>query len=103
MPQRCPRGRQDSEQGTRWLAENKAAALQTEASLGVPVGKNQTGTFWKGTVCCQLSPAQGTLLRVPLPGQGCRRSSDFAAGRGGVKGTATLLMPFTFARVERAY
>lgn len=88
---------------SRAQAENKAAALRTEAGLGVPVGKNQAGTFWKCTVCCQLSPAQGTLLPVPLPGHGCRRSSDFAAGRGGVKGTATLLMPFTFARVERAY
>lgn len=58
------------------------------AGLGVPVDKNQAGIFWKRTACCQLSPAQGTLLCVPLPGQGCRRSSDFAAGRGGVKGNS---------------
>lgn len=83
--------------------ENKPAALQTEAGLGEPAGRKQAGTLWKCTACCQLSPAQETPLRVSLLGQGCRRSSDFAAGRGGVKGTAILLMPFTFARVKRAY
>lgn len=91
-----PEGRQGSQQGTHRPVENKPAALQTEAGL-------QAGTLWKRTAHCQLSPAQGTPLCAALPGQGCRRSSDFAAGRGGVKGTAILLMPFTFARVERAY
>lgn len=47
---------QGSEQGTRWLAENKAAALQAEASLGVPVGKSQTAP--SGSAQCAASCPQ---------------------------------------------
>lgn len=91
-------GRTASRAHTGWwrISQLPCKRRQVWASL-------QAATLWNHTACCQLSPAQGTPLRDSLLGQDCRRSSDFAAGRGGVKGTAILLMPFTFARVERAY